>query len=72
MAGAGFASIDETPVELRYKLFDIEAYRDKAYSPLHPISEDAFRQGIAHMERALATGAILCVASYLLLWGNRT
>jgi ubiquinone/menaquinone biosynthesis C-methylase UbiE len=71
MKQAGFGKTVETMVEHRYELFDIQAYRDKAYSALHMISEQAFRQGIERMERDLRTGTIPCVSRYTLLWGEK-
>jgi len=70
---AGFVEIDERTVEFRYPLTDIQAYRDKAFSALHLISEEAFQRGMERMERDLqgdyCRTPILCVSRYTLLWG---
>ena len=71
MGQAGFGGIAEATVEFPYTLTDIQAYRDRAFSSLHLISESAFERGIAQMERDLATGAIPCLSRYLLLWGTK-
>ena len=71
MAQAGFGEITEDTVEHPYPLTDIQAYRDKAYSALHLISEEAFQKGIARMERDLCVGPIPCVSRYILLWGKK-
>lgn len=71
MAGAGFAAIQEDLEEFKYELADIQAYRDKAFSSLHLISEDALRRGVARMEEDLKAGPIRCTAYYTLLWGTR-
>jgi hypothetical protein len=71
MAEAGFDEIAAHTVECTYELDDIQIYRDKAYSALHLISEDAFRRGIARMEHDLALGPIPCTPRYTLLWGAR-
>jgi ubiquinone/menaquinone biosynthesis C-methylase UbiE len=72
---AGFADIDERTVEFRYPLIDIRAYRDKAFSALHLISEEAFQRGITRMERDLQGDnyrtPIPCVSRYTLLFGTK-
>ena len=71
----GFVDLDEQTVEIRYSLTDITAYREKAFSALHLISEDAFQQGIARMERDLQGGdrhtPIPCVSRYAVLCGKK-
>lgn len=69
MERSGFGEIGETTVELAYQLEDIRAYREKAFSALHLISGEAFRQGITRMENDLKNGPIPCVSYYVLLWG---
>jgi ubiquinone/menaquinone biosynthesis C-methylase UbiE len=69
MVQAGFGEILEMSAEFPYQLTDIQAYRDKAFSSLHLISEAAFRKGIERMERDLRSGPISCVSRYSLLWG---
>jgi len=71
MERAGFDPIAEHTVERPYQLADVQAYRDKAYSALHLISEEAFQRGIARMERDLRAGPILCVSRYTMLWGKK-
>ena len=71
MGQSGFGEIGETNVEFAYQLNDIRAYRDKAFSALHLISEEAFRRGIARMEYDLRNGPIPCVSYYVLLWGTK-
>jgi SAM-dependent methyltransferase len=71
MESVGFTEITENVVEFPYQLTDIQPYRDKAFSALHLIPEEAFQRGIERMERDLRTGPISCVSRYLLLWGTR-
>jgi ubiquinone/menaquinone biosynthesis C-methylase UbiE len=71
MTQAGFVALDEQTVECTYPLTDLGIYRDKAFSALHLISEDAFRRGLERMERDLERGPILCTPRYTLLWGTR-
>ena len=71
MGQVGFGEITENIVEYCYQQTDIQPYRDKAFSCLRLISEDAFQSGIERMERDLRTGPIQCVPRYLLLWGTK-
>jgi hypothetical protein len=71
MARTGFSEIVERTVACSYELTDIQAYRDKAYSALHAIPEDAYQRGIARMERDLRAGPIRCTPRYTLLWGYK-
>jgi SAM-dependent methyltransferase len=70
MRQAGFSDLQETGAEFRYTLSDIQMYRDKAFSSLYLISEEAFTAGIRRMEHDLADGPIPYVSRYLLLWGT--
>jgi hypothetical protein len=71
MAQVGFVAIDHNTVQMPYRITDVQKYRDKAYSCLHLISEDAFREGIALMEEDLKKGPIECVSRYAMLWGEK-
>ena len=71
LEGNGFTHIQARTVEFPYVLTDIQAFRDRAFSSLHLIPEEAFQQGIARMEHDLANGPIPCVSYYLLLWGEK-
>ena len=71
MEEVGFVEITEEVVEFPHELTDVQAYRDKAFSSLHLISQEGFRQGIRHMERDLDSGPISCVSRYVLLRGTK-
>lgn len=71
MEEAGFGETDEHMVELPYMLTDIQAYREKAFSALHLIPEDAFRRGIEQMEQDLSRGPIPCVSRYTMVRGKK-
>ncbi|MCX6356285.1 MAG: methyltransferase domain-containing protein [Candidatus Aureabacteria bacterium] len=71
MAQVGFRSITEKMVEFHYKLKAIQAYKDKSFSSLHFIPEEAFQRGINRMKKDLQHGPIPCVSRYLLLWGTK-
>lgn len=68
----GFRDIRENMEEFPYQLTDAQPYRERAFSCLHLIPEEAFRRGIDRMEQELRLGPIQCVSRYLLLWGRRT
>lgn len=72
MTQVGFCNIKEVLVEFSFQLKDIQAYRDKAFSSLHFISEDAFDRGIARLEsEKREKGFIQCITRKLLLWGYK-
>lgn len=71
MRDTGFVQLEEQTVEFVGALSDIEPYRDKTYSCLRLISEDAFGRGIARMERDLQAGPIPWVPRYCLEWGTK-
>jgi ubiquinone/menaquinone biosynthesis C-methylase UbiE len=69
MISAGFADLQEVVAEREYELQDIQKYRDKAFSSLHLISEEAFERGIQRLERDVQAHPIPAISLYLLLWG---
>jgi len=71
MEQAGFVEISEERVEHQFATRDIQPYRDKAFSSLHLIPQEAFERGIQKMEADLLTGPIQIVSRYLLLWGSK-
>jgi ubiquinone/menaquinone biosynthesis C-methylase UbiE len=69
---AGLTDIEDNLVEFSFDLKDIQAYRHKAFSSLHLISEEAFLRGIARLEEELdEKGYIRCISRYTLLWGSK-
>ena len=71
MTASGLGSFEVVVVEAPYEITDAQPYRDKAYSALHLISEDAWRAGVAHLERDLAQGPVRGVSRYVCLWGRK-
>jgi SAM-dependent methyltransferase len=69
MKQAGFSQAGQELVEFHYQLTEIQAYRDKAFSALHLIPEEAFQRGVERMAGDLRAGPIPCVSRYILLWG---
>lgn len=68
----GFTDIQDVVVEFSFRMNDIQAFRDKAYSSLHLISEEAFHRGITRLEDELdEKGYIQNISRYMLLWGRR-
>lgn len=66
MPQAGFRQMAERTAEFSYHVDDLQIYRDKSFSVLHLISEEAFQRGLQRMER---DGSIWAVIRYLMLWG---
>ncbi len=71
MAAAGLVAFEEVTVEEPYQITSGQAFRDRAYSSLHLIPEDAWQTGLARLERDLARGPVRGVARYACLWGCR-
>ena len=71
MRQAGFNTIRETQVEMAFEIDDAESYRDRAYSSLHLIPEQAFQDGLAKLEKDLEQGPIPGFSSYTILWGHK-
>jgi ubiquinone/menaquinone biosynthesis C-methylase UbiE len=71
MAQAGFVDVAEQMVEFAYPLTDAQPYRERAFSCLRLIPEDAFRAGLERLEQDLQAGPVSCVSRYVLLWGAK-
>jgi ubiquinone/menaquinone biosynthesis C-methylase UbiE len=71
MAAAGFGAITEELVEVRAETHDIALYRDRAYSCLHLIDDEAFARGLRRMEEDLRAGPIAWISRYVMLWGTK-
>lgn len=71
LSDAGFVQLEEQTVEFAGELSDIGPFRDKTYSCLRLISDDAFLCGIARMEDDLQLGPIAWVPRYCLVWGSK-
>jgi SAM-dependent methyltransferase len=71
MVRAGFDSLHEDVAEYAYVITDSVAYREKVFSSLLYISDEAFERGLNRLEADLAHGPIRCISRYLLLWGTK-
>jgi ubiquinone/menaquinone biosynthesis C-methylase UbiE len=69
MAQAGFVAPRLVQVSHEYDLDAIQAYRDRAFSSLLLIEEEAFRRGIRRLEADLTQGPIPCLSLYTVIWG---
>ena len=71
MRQAGFGDVREEAVEVAVEVSDLQPYRDRAFSSLHHLSDEAFRRGIEQMQRDLPHGPLRAVSRAALLWGTK-
>ncbi len=71
MEQTGFREIQQIQVAYPYQLTEIEAYKNKVFSCLSLISDDAYQRGLARMEKDLLIGPIQANSQYSLLWGTK-
>jgi SAM-dependent methyltransferase len=71
LARAGFVGIGNEHVLTRGELTSSQAFRDKAFSSLLYISDEAFASGLARLEADLQNGPILTQSPYTLVVGKR-
>lgn len=70
MTAAGLRVLPVGRAEREYDLTSIDAYRDRAFSSLHLIDDDAFQSGIERLEAELAAGPIPSLSLYTIVWGE--
>jgi SAM-dependent methyltransferase len=68
---AGFRSVREDEVSYEHDVHDTRAVRDKVFSSLRLINEDAFRAGLERLEADLRRGPLRNVARYTMLSATR-
>jgi ubiquinone/menaquinone biosynthesis C-methylase UbiE len=71
MAAAGLQGLPVITVEEPYELISIGPFRDRAYSSLHLIPEEAWHAGLERLERDMARGPVRGVTRYACVWGHR-
>jgi ubiquinone/menaquinone biosynthesis C-methylase UbiE len=71
MVAAGLVAGEVVTVEEPYEITSAQPFRDKAYSSLHLIPEEAWRAGLACLEADLAHGPIRGVSRYACVWGYK-
>lgn len=69
MRSAGFGAITDQHVDLASQVTDATPYRERAFSSLHLISDEAFARGIARLEDDVHRGPVSFDRRYTLVWG---
>ncbi len=71
MSAAGFRDVDTCEGRSTFPIDDTRPYRDKAFSCLELIAEDAFQRGLRAMAADLEAGPLEGVSELVFLWGRR-
>ena len=71
MFAAGLADIQVVTAEQPYEIKTARPFRDKAYSCLHLISEEAWQAGLDRLEHDLSFGPIRGAQRYACVWGRK-
>jgi ubiquinone/menaquinone biosynthesis C-methylase UbiE len=71
MAEAGLRQFAMTIVEVGIEITSAQPFRDRAYSALHLISEEAWQAGLERLERDLAHGPVRGVSRYACEWAAK-
>jgi ubiquinone/menaquinone biosynthesis C-methylase UbiE len=71
LAATGFELREPVSVSRRIDVDSMAAFRDKAYSSLHLIGDDAFRAGLARMKDALRCGPLAGERRYTIVIARR-
>jgi SAM-dependent methyltransferase len=69
MGDAGLNGSTVVTVQAPYEITSVQPFRDRAYSSLHLIQEEAWRAGLQRLEHDLARGPVWGVARYACVWG---
>lgn len=72
LAGAGFEVLARTSISVPQQVSDIAPFRDKAFSSLHLIAEDAFARGLSRLEENLKKGPIQGERRYTIVTAHRS
>lgn len=70
MAAAGFVDIEENEISESFSIKDATAYREKAFSCLHLISENEFQDGLNRLDEDLKRGPVAGVSEFVCLWAR--
>jgi len=71
LRGVGFPTIAEEVAQFAYNLESADSYREKVFSCLNLISDQAFARGIGRMSEDLRHGPIECNSRYTMLWATK-
>ncbi len=69
MSAAGLEEFEVVTVEEPYEISSAQPFRDRAYSSLHLISQEAWQAGLARLERDLVRGPVQGVSRYACVGG---
>jgi ubiquinone/menaquinone biosynthesis C-methylase UbiE len=69
MVESGLVDLEVLTVEEPFQLTSARAFRDRAYSSLYLIPEDAWRAGLERLEHDLARGPLRGASRYVCIWG---
>ncbi len=67
---AGLTRDGSLSIQAPHLVTDIAPYRDRAYSCLHLISDEAHREGVRRLEEDLALGPVEGLRPYTLYWAS--
>ena len=70
MTAAGLRSIREEEVAHDFEVVDAHPFREKVFSSLLFIGDDAFARGLARLEADLQRGPLVLTARCTMLWGQ--
>jgi SAM-dependent methyltransferase len=68
---AGFTGIERRHVHFAYSMRNLQPYRDKAFSSLHLIDDEAFQAGLRRLEEDVAAGPIRAESHYTIVIARR-
>jgi SAM-dependent methyltransferase len=71
MAQAQLKALGTAEVEEPFELHSSQPFRDRAYSALHLIPEQAWLSGLQRLERDLERGPVRGASRYACLWGAK-
>ena len=69
---AGLTRDGSLSIQAPHLVTDIAPYRDRAYSCLHLISDEAHREGVRRLEEDLALGPVEGLRPYTLYWASKS
>jgi ubiquinone/menaquinone biosynthesis C-methylase UbiE len=72
MRREGFSAVEQEIVEMPYLLENPDAYREKAFSCLHLISEEAHTRGMVALCEDLSRGPLHCIVRNALVYATKT
>lgn len=71
-AAAGLEPLDTVVAQEPYEITSSQPFRDKAYSALHNISENAWRAGLVRLERDLKDGPVQGSSRSVCVWSRKS